>query len=303
MHRVFAAHALLAATALLLHCPATEAENAPAPAEIPLWPGGAPGAHGVTVDDIPSVTPYLPEPGKETGAAIVICPGGGYSGLSMDKEGRQYAQWLSGHGITAFVLRYRLGSHGYHHPIMLNDGARAIRYVRTNAAQWKVDPHRIGMMGSSAGGHLTATVMTHFDVGQPLSADPIEKVSSRPDFGILCYAVIPMAGPETHGGSRTNLLGANPSSELMELLSAERQVTADTPPCFIWHTWEDQAVKVENALGFAAALRAHGVHFDLHIYEKGPHGMGLNSNAQDPARFHPWSDDCLYWLQAHGYAR
>lgn len=293
---------LVAALVLLVHFPVMQS-LAQTPAEIPLWPGGAPGAHGSTPDDIPSITPFLPDAGTGTGAAIVVCPGGGYGSLSTAHEGTDYAHWLNRHGIAAFVLRYRLGTHGYHHPAMLNDGARAVRYVRANAAQWQVDPHRIGMMGSSAGGHLTATVMTHFDAGQPDSGDPVERVSSRPDFGILCYAVITMSDPAAHGGSRTNLLGPNPSAELMDQLSAEKQVTADTPTCFIWHTWEDAVVKVENALAFAAALRAHGVRFDLHIYEKGAHGLGLSKNAQDPAKLHPWTDDCLYWLQAHGYAR
>jgi acetyl esterase/lipase len=268
--------------------------------EFPLWSGGAPGAHGEAPVDIPTLTPFLPDPAKATGAALVICPGGGYTKLAPH-EGEAYALWLNENGIAAFVLKYRLGSNNYHHPAMLDDAARALRTVRANAEKWKVDPRRIGIMGSSAGGHLAATLLTHFDAGQPDAPDPIDRVSSRPDIGILCYAVITM-GPNTHQGSKTNLLGAEPSPELVETLSNERQVRDDTPPCFIFHTWEDKAVKVENALAFAAALREHNVPFDLHIYQKGAHGMGLgNRNQPDSSKNHPWTGDCLYWLKAQGF--
>ena len=267
---------------------------------IPLWPDGAPGAMGKEDKDIPTITPYFPDPDKTTGAAMIICPGGGYGGLAP-YEGKDYALWLNEQGVAGFVLKYRLGPAGYHHPAMLQDAARAMRLVRAKAGEWKLDPKRIGIMGSSAGGHLTSTLLTHFDAGQADAADPIERQSSRPDLGILCYAVITM-GTNTHQGSRNNLLGKDPSPELIKLLSNELQVTAQTPPCFIWHTYEDTAVKVENGLDFATALRKAGVPFDLHIYQKGAHGLGLG-NRKDPTKWHPWTKDCSFWLKQQGFAK
>ena len=269
--------------------------------EIPLWSAGAPGALGSAPTDIPTLTAYLPEPGKATGAAMVICPGGAYAGLAPH-EGDGYAKWLNENGVTAFVLKYRLGTSGYHHPSMLQDAARALRTVRANAEKWHVDPHKIGIMGSSAGGHLASTLLTHFDAGNPEATDPIDRVSSRPDLGILCYAVITM-GPNTHSGSKTNLLGKDPSPDLVELLSNEKQVTKDTPPVFIWHTWEDKGVKAENSLDFAKALREKNVPFDLHIYQKGMHGIGLGGGRQKPEVRHPWTQDCLYWLREQGFVK
>jgi acetyl esterase/lipase len=283
------------ATSTLLHA---------APLEpILLWPNGAPGALGDKDDDKPTLTAFLPAPDKATGAAIVVCPGGGYAGLAPH-EGAGYAEWLAENGIAGIVLKYRLGSKGYHHPAMLNDAARAVRLTRSKAAEWKIDPKRIGIMGSSAGGHLASTLVTHFDAGKADAADPVERFNSRPDIGILCYAVISM-GPNTHGGSKTNLLGKEPAPELVELLSNEKQVTKDTPPCFIWHTWDDNAVKVENSLDFAAAMRKAGVPFDLHIYQKGPHGIGLSigKNGAAPGEVHPWAKDLLVWLKLQGFAK
>ncbi|MDB6152103.1 MAG: endo,4-beta-xylanase [Chthoniobacteraceae bacterium] len=269
-------------------------------APVPLWPGGAPGALGTEDKDIPTLTAYLPDPAKATGAAIVICPGGGYGGLAPH-EGAGYAEWLAENGVAGIVLKYRLGSGGYRHPAMLNDAARAVRMTRSKAAEWKIDPKHIGIMGSSAGGHLASTLLTHFDAGTPDDADPIEHESSRPDLGILCYAVISM-GPTTHQGSKANLLGTDPTPELVELLSNEKQVTPQTPPCFIWHTWEDGAVKIENSLDFAAALRKSNVPFDLHIYQKGGHGIGLGGGRAGGA-LHPWAADCLFWLKAQGFVK
>jgi acetyl esterase/lipase len=269
-------------------------------APIPLWPGGAPGALGTADKDVPTLTAYLPDPAKATGAAIVICPGGGYGGLAPH-EGTGYAEWLAENGVAGIVLKYRLGSGGYRHPAMLNDAARAVRLTRSKASQWKIDPKHIGIMGSSAGGHLASTLLTHFDAGKAEDADPIEQQSSRPDLGILCYAVISM-GPTTHQGSKNNLLGNNPAPELVELLSNEKQVTPQTPPCFIWHTWEDSAVKIENSLDFASALRKANVPFDLHIYQKGSHGIGLGGGrAGGP--YHPWANDCLFWLKVQGFVK
>ena len=283
---------------VLLLCPAILRADALDP--VPLWPDGAPGALGKTEFDIPTLTPYLPDAAKATGAAIVICPGGGYGGLSKH-EGQDYALYLNQHGVAGFVLRYRLGSHGYRHPAMLNDAARAVRLVRARAGDWKVDPKRVGIMGSSAGGHLASTLVTHFDAGKPDASDPVERQSSRPDVGVLCYAVISM-GPNTHGGSKKNLLGENPPEELVKLLSNELQVTKETPPCFIWHTYEDKAVKVENSLDFAAALRRCGVPFDLHIYQQGRHGIGL-ADKEPFANPHPWAHDLVFWLKAQGFVK
>jgi acetyl esterase/lipase len=267
----------------------------------PLWPEGAPGALGTADKDIPTLTPYFPEAAKATGAAIVICPGGGYGALARH-EGEDYARFLNELGIAGLVLKYRLGSSGYHHPIMLQDAARAVRFTRARAGEWKLNPKHIGIMGSSAGGHLASTLVTHFDAGNADSADPIERQSSRPDLGILCYAVITM-GEFTHQGSKNNLLGKEPSPELVRELSNELQVTTTTPPCFVWHTGEDTGVPVENSLQFAAALRKAGVPFDLHIYQKGGHGMGLGTGQWDPERRHPWTRDCAFWLKAQGFAK
>jgi acetyl esterase/lipase len=272
--------------------------------DIQLWPGAAPGALGKADKDIPTITPFFPDADKATGAAMIICPGGGYGGLA-DHEGKAYALWLRDQGIAGIVLKYRLGSAGYRHPIMLQDAARALRLVRFKAGEWKIDPKRIGIIGSSAGGHLASTLLTHFDAGNPDAADPIDRESSRPDIGVLCYPVITM-GDKTHHGSRENLLGKNPSPELIAELSNELRVTKDTPPCFLFHTDEDPVVPVENSLMFAAALRNAGVPFDLHIYEKGKHGIGLGFQSYseyDRAKLHPWTRDCEYWLKQQGFAK
>jgi acetyl esterase/lipase len=275
--------------------------SAAAPLEpIPLWPSGAPRALGTADKDVPTITAYLPDAEKATGAAMVVLPGGGYGGLAPH-EGAGYAEFFAQNGIAAFVVKYRLGSSGYRHPAMLNDAARAVRLTRSKAAEWKIDPKRVGIIGSSAGGHLASTLLTHFDTGKADATDPVERESSRPDLGILCYAVITM-GPDTHGGSKKNLLGDNPDPALVELLSNEKQVTAQTPPCFIWHTWEDKAVKVENSLAFASALQKAGVPFDLHVYQKGNHGIGLGGGRQGGS-LHPWTNDCLYWLKVQGFVK
>jgi acetyl esterase/lipase len=269
-------------------------------APIPLWPDGAPGALGSTSNDIPTLTPYLPDPTNATGAAMVICPGGAYVNLAPH-EGNDYALWLNQHGVACVVLKYRLGSHGYRHPAMFQDAARAVRLVRAQAADWKINPKRVGIMGSSAGGHLASTLLTHFDSGNPNATDPVERQSSRPDLGILCYPLITM-GQYTHSVSKKNLLGTNPPSALVQLLSNELQVTANTPPCFIWTTYEDKIVPMENSLMFAEALRKNQVPFDFHVYQKGGHGMGLGDKPPF-AHPHPWADDCLFWLKAQGFAK
>jgi len=264
------------------------------PETIRLWAGDAPGALGKADKDIPTLTLYRPE--KPCGTAIVVCPGGAYGALA-EHEGRDYALWLNRYGVTAFVLKYRLGTSGYRHPVMLSDGARAIRLVRSRAKEWGVE--RVGIMGSSAGGHLASTVLTHFDKGRVEASDTVEQFSSRPDFGVLCYAVITM-GKFTHTGSRENLLGPNADPKLIDTLSNERMVTSETPPCFIWHTVEDQAVPVENSLQFADALRKANVPFELHLYEKGGHGIGLAGPPMGD-HLHPWTADLIHWLRDRGW--
>lgn len=274
---------------------------------VPLWPSGAPDARGTDPEkDVPTLTAFWPDRGTSTVAAVIVCPGGGYGGLA-GYEGRDYAVWMSERGIAGFVLKYRLGSNGYRHPTMLHDAQRAIRLLRANAAEWRIDPRRIGIMGSSAGGHLAATAMTHFDAGNPAATDAVERVSSRPDLGILCYPVISM-GSLGHGGSRQNLLGTNPAPETVALLSNELQVTKETPPCFVWHTRDDPVVKVQNAFAFAQALQTNGVPYDLHIYQSGPHGMALGTKGyqpgiSDPAKLLPWTRDLDSWLRLQGFIR
>ena len=296
-------------TVVLITLTASGNQNKPSPAisdpgplprlEFPLWTGDAPGALGKEAKDIPTLTPYFAPPARATGASFVICPGGGYARLAPH-EGFHYALWLNEQGITGFVLRYRLTPDGYRHPAMMQDAQRAIRYVRANAQKWNLNPNRIGLMGSSAGGHLASTALTHFDAGNSAAADPVDRVSSRPDLGILCYPVITM-GPDTHLGSMRNLLGDKPDPKLVELLSNEKQVTKDTPPVFIFHTFEDVTVKVENAMEFGAALRRHGIPFSLHIYSKGTHGMGLGTAQWDPVNRHIWTQECALWLKEQGF--
>jgi acetyl esterase/lipase len=261
-----------------------------------LWEGDAPGAQGTTDADVPTITVYRPPAGKSNGAAVVVCPGGGYAGLA-EHEGRPVAEWLNTLGVTGVVLKYRLGPR-YHHPAMLNDVSRALRTVRFHAADWGLDPQRIGVLGFSAGGHLASTAATHFDDGDPNAADPIDRVSSRPDIAILVYPVITLSGPYAHIGSRNNLLGENPPQELIDLLSNEKQVTSRTPPTFLMHTNEDSGVPAENSLLFALACRKAGVPVELHLYEHGQHGFGLGGN--DPV-LKTWPAVCAAWLKGRGF--
>jgi acetyl esterase/lipase len=269
------------------------------PANMPkadwLWPGGAPGAQGSEDIDKPTLTPYVMPAGRGTGAAVIVCPGGGYGALSMDKEGDQIARFLNSIGVTAFVLKYRLGPK-YHHPIELGDAQRAIRTVRYKAAEYRLLPDRIGIMGFSAGGHLASTAGTHFDGGEPNAGDPIDRVSSRPDFLILCYPVISFTN-YVHQGSRRNLLGDNPDPKLVENLSNELQVTPQTPPTFLFHTNGDTGVPPENSMLFYMALRKAGVPAEIHIYERGPHGVGL---AQTDYPLLTWPGRLADWLRVRG---
>ena len=263
---------------------------------LPLWPNGAPGALGTADADVPAITVFLPRTMTASTPAMIVCPGGGYGALSANHEGRQVANYLNSLGMAAFVLRYRLGPR-YHHPIELGDAQRAIRTVRSHAAEWRIDPSRIGILGFSAGGHLAMTASTMADAGSAAAADPIDRASSRPDFAVLGYPVISMTAPWTHKGSRRNLLGDDPDPELAKRLSGELAVTKDTPPTFIFQTNEDTGVPAENAVHYYLALRQAGIPAEMHVFEKGPHGVGL---ANDSPSLAPWSVLLANWLRGRG---
>jgi acetyl esterase/lipase len=246
--------------------------------------------------DRPSLTLYSLPVGAAPHSAVVVCPGGGYQALAMDHEGRQIAEWLNSLGIAAYILKYRLAPR-YHHPVMMEDVQRAIRYVRAHAPAWEIAPQRIGVWGFSAGGHLASTAATHFDAGDATAADPIERVSSRPDFAILAYPVITCSEAFKHTGSCRNLLGENPDPKLADYMSNEKQVTAQTPPTFLFHTGDDPGVPVENSVAFYLALRKVGVPAELHVYQHGPHGVGL---AQMYPILSSWPRRLADWLRAQG---
>lgn len=263
------------------------------PRRVLLWPNGAPGAQGSTDADQPSLTIYPISGPQKVPTGVVVFPGGGYVWLAMEHEGSQIAAWLNSYGISAFVLRYRLGPK-YRNPIELGDAQRAIRYVRAHAAEYGIDPHRIGIWGFSAGGHLASSAETHFDAGKADSSDPIDRESCRPDFAILAYPVTTMKDPYVHKGSREALLGPNPDQAAIESMSNETQVTKDTPPTFLFHTSDDPVVPVQNSVNFYLALRAANVPAEMHIFEHGPHGVGLARN--DPA-LSIWPDLLAKWLK------
>jgi len=264
----------------------------PLPHTILLWPEGAPGAQGSSEEDQPALTICLAGGEQKVSTGVLVFPGGGYVHLAMDHEGYQIAAWLNSYGISAFVLRYRLGPK-YRHPIELGDAQRAIRYVRAHASEFGIDPRRIGVWGFSAGGHLASSTGTHFDNGNAGSFDAIELQSSRPDFMILAYPVITFTQPFMHRGSRDALLGFTPEPALADLLSNERHVTHETPPSFLFHTSDDDVVPVENSIVFYQALRAARVPVEMHIYEHGPHGVGL---ARDDPELSRWPDLLAAWL-------
>jgi acetyl esterase/lipase len=264
-----------------------------------LWSGPAPGALGNDDPDIPSMTVYLPRSTPAGMSAVIILPGGGYRALAMNHEGRQVANYLNGAGIAAFVVKYRLGPRN-HHPIEMGDAQRAIRTVRSHAAAWHIDPARIGIMGFSAGGHLAATVSTHFDAGQPAAADPVDRADSRPDFAILAYPVISLIEPWTHQGSKDNLLGENAPADLARSLSPDLAVTNQTPPTFIFQTNADTTVPAENAVHYYLALRKAGVPAEMHIFQNGPHGVGL---ALDDPALGQWPALLLDWLRTRGLVK
>jgi len=279
--------------------PAPAAPMLQEPQTILLWPAGAPGALGQDEADKPALTIYMPPNTTGPLTAVIIAPGGGYQRLSMNLEGREPANYFNAMGMAAFVLRYRLGPR-YHHPIELGDAQRAIRTVRARAGEWHIAGDRIGIMGFSAGGHLASTVSTRFDKGNSDAADPIDRVSSRPDFAVLGYPVISLVEPWTHQGSKTNLLGENPDSTLARSLSTDTQVGPATPPAFIYQTNADTTVPAENAVTYFLALRRAGVPAELHVFKDGRHGTGLGLT--DPA-LSEWPKLLANWLRASGFLK
>lgn len=273
---------------------------------IPLWPEGIPNAKNLGPEQVdergfitnisePTLEVFAAAVDRPNGTAVIVCPGGGYRGLSRLREGVQYANWLSHLGITAFVLTNRVGEFG--HPAPLQDVLRAVRIVRSRAAEFKIDPTRIGVMGSSAGGHLTASAGTLYDHAHGKTGAALDAVSARPDFLILMYPVITLDDPHAHVGSRELLLGKNPSPELLQLLSVEKQVTAQTPPTLLIHTQEDKTVPIENSILFFQALTRAGVPAEFYAFERGEHGMGMRDalgTASD------WPKRAEEWLHARG---
>jgi acetyl esterase/lipase len=243
----------------------------------------------------PTLAIYQPPEDKRTGAAVVICPGGGYSGLSMEKEGREVDEWLRSKGIVGVVLRYRCGGGKNQQPVPLEDAQRAIRTVRAKAAELGVDPQKVGILGFSAGGHLASTAATMFDEGKADAEDAVERQSSRPDFAVLVYPVITLVGEAAHQGSRNNLLGAGATEALAETWSTDRRVTDKTPPTFLVHAGDDKGVPVENSLRFYKALLANRVPAEMHVYEVGGHGFGMFREDRPAAK---WPEQLERWLKA-----
>jgi acetyl esterase/lipase len=273
------------------------------PAPMPLWGDKIPGPTSSDPANIPTLTAKLAPADKATGTAVVVCPGGGYSGRATDHEGTQIADWLNARGVHAFTLKYRTANESKVKPPIepgpMLDVQRAVRTVRVKAKDWGVDPKRIGVWGFSAGGHLASTAATHFDVGDAKATDPIDQASSRPDFAILAYPVISMKEGVTHTGSRNNLIGAKADAKLVEFYSNELHVTKDTPPTFLFHTVEDKAVLIENSKLFEAALKKAGVEgCKLYVEEKGPHGIGLGQKLKgEPSK---WPAELEGWMKERG---
>jgi acetyl esterase/lipase len=268
----------------------TEQPIKPTPtACVTLWSGKAPIGEGKYEDCNLEIEVFLPPADKANGTAIVLCPGGGYIRHVTNREGYPIAQWLNEHGIATIILEYRLPK--LRHEVPLLDAQRAIRLTRANSTTWKIDPKRVGILGFSAGGHVASTAATHFDLGNAGSADPIERLSCRPDFAWLVYPVVTM-GKYTHTGSRDELLGLHPKAELVDLYSNETQVTADTPPTFLAHAVDDKPVPPENSRQFVAAMKAHRVSVELLELPTGGHGL---NGCQGPL-WEQWKAAALKWL-------
>lgn len=281
------------------------------PQVLPLYPEGAiPNYRDVGEKEIrqrtnilriskvqtPTLEVFLPDPAIATGDAVVICPGGGYAILAYEHEGTEIAQWWAQRGVAGLVLKYRLPtSEAQIEPQLspLLDAQRALRLARHHAAAWNINPDRVGIMGFSAGGHLAATASVHTDVGDPGASDPVNLHSSRPDFSILVYPVISFTEPFRHRGSRRNLIGTDPSDDLVRHYSSELQATANTPPAILIHAQDDLSVPVENSFVYAEALRAHGIVPEIHVYSEGGHGFGLRP---EPAAIQGWMQRCHSWL-------
>ena len=261
-----------------------------------LWEKSAPGALGDNPEDIPTLTLYPATHHDNPGPAIIVAPGGSYRFLAANHEGRQIANWFNAMGITAFVLEYRLGPR-YHHPIELGDAQRAMRLVRSRAKEFNIAPGVIGFMGFSAGGHLASTLATHFDAGMPSASDPVDRENCRPDFVILAYPVISMTADYSHSGSAKNLLGDPPDPALAKQLSNELNVTSSTPPAFLFSTSADTVVPPENTVAFYLALRKAGIPAEMHVFEKGPHGVGL---ALNDIALSEWGILLRNWLRVRG---
>jgi acetyl esterase/lipase len=271
---------------------------------IPLWPEGVPNAKATSGPEVlngelvshvsqPTLTYYPAANDRPARTAVIICPGGGYEFLAFAHEGRQYAQWLSSLGVAAFVLKYRLSDFG--HPAPLQDVLRAIRTVRAHAADYGVAPDRIGVMGSSAGGHLAASAATMFDDPAGRTGASLDAVSARPDFAMLVYPVITLMAPTAHAGSRHALLGANPAPEMVKQMSVETRVGPQTPPTILFHSQNDGAVPVDNSILFFQALTRAHVPAELYLFERGGHGMGMAAGQGDaslwPRRAEEWLRD------------
>ena len=277
------------------------------PPVIDLWPEGVPGlrtdatpeksteGHVSNVHH-PTLTVYPAPAGTAAGTAVVICPGGGYGVLSIEKEGTEPARWFNALGVTAFVLKYRMAEYG--HPAPLRDVLRAMRLVRSRAAEFGVRTDRIGVMGFSAGGHLASCAGTLYDAPEGRTGAALDAISARPDFLLLIYPVITLKDPYAHAGSRRNLLGEHPAKAAIEHLSTELQVTANTPPAFLLTSFEDHTVPAENSIGFFEAMRRAGVPAELHAFEKGPHGVGLRPGFGPIA---DWPRLAEQWLRLHGW--
>jgi len=268
-----------------------------------LWPVGVHGSSGnIPENEQPTLEAFVLPPDKAPRAAIIVCPGGGYSMVCDTYEGVDVARFFNQHGISAFVLRYRVGKNA-RHPAPLEDATRGMQIVRSRASEYGIDPKRIGITGFSAGGHLTASLAAHFKAGNPNAADPLERVSSRPDFAMPIYAVISMQ-PGMHEGCKANLLGSNPDPALVDQMSIERSLPDDAPPFFLVHTSEDETVPPEHSVWMYQALRKRNIPAELHIFEKGVHGLGLGGGAKsdpDGARgMYQWPELCVNWLRERG---
>lgn len=272
--------------------------QSPAPTVLPLWEKNATQSYKTEDKNTPTLTLFAASGDNATDCAVVICPGGGYGHLATEKEGKEIAEWFNGVGVTAFVLKYRLPSDGYRHPIPLMDARQAIRLVRYRAEEWGIDPDKIGIVGFSAGGHLAASAGTHFKDPVEAGSNELDTVSCRPDFMVLIYPVISMENDITHHGSRDNLLGKHPEAALVDLMSNEKQVTSGTPPTFLVHATDDKTVPVENSLLFYRACLDNNVPAELHIYLKGGHGFGMRTAAGPAAE---WPGRCKQWMQQLGF--